>query len=189
MGRPNCLFMGTTNKSLYYLNARCRHLPFFAKKQLVIQLIFPHFDYVSVAFLDLHKDRSQRLDKQLNKAISFILSLPRRHDSEKYRKKLHWLPLAVRRKFFLLIQTFKVLKRKKLEYLFSLLDPHFNTPNSDYLYHTRNAPTFQIPLSRKPFDSSFPTATMEAWNHLPPEVQRIDELSCFRPKVEKLLFE
>lgn len=77
--RWDCYINGivaVTNRILYFLNSRARGLPFQVKKLVASQLLFPHFDYPCTVFLDLTSDIRVKLDRQLNKALRFVLNLP-----------------------------------------------------------------------------------------------------------------
>ena len=52
-------------------------MPIALKKQIVAQLLFPHFDYACDTFTDITLQQESILQKQLNKAIRFIFSFPK----------------------------------------------------------------------------------------------------------------
>ena len=89
-----------TNKSLYFMFSKCQTLPIHLKKQIASQLLFPQFDYACLNFMDLTNEQETSLQRQLNKAVRFIFKLPKREHISPFVKKLNWLPLSLRRKYF-----------------------------------------------------------------------------------------
>lgn len=112
-----------TNRILFFLNSRARHLPLKIKKLLASQLLFPRFDYACVAFIDLGYELSAKLDRQLNKAIRFVFNLPRKSSTGQYRIKLNWMTLHQRRQYFLLTLAYKAIRHKSPFYLYELVQP------------------------------------------------------------------
>ena len=45
--------ISASNRILYFLNSKARHLPIKVKKLLATQLLFPRFNYSCVAFIDI----------------------------------------------------------------------------------------------------------------------------------------
>ena len=60
------------HSSLGSLNFYCQTLAVSLKKQLIIALVLPHFDYVSIVFIDLDKIRTKQLQVAHNASIRFI---------------------------------------------------------------------------------------------------------------------
>ena len=168
---------------------RGRELPVKVKKQITAQLLFPHFDYVCVSFIDLNKDLESKLERQLNKAIRFIFNLSRRSSTDKFRYKLNWLSLAQRRQYFLLSLTFKVINFRTPKYLFDIVAPFIIKYDQFSGSQTRNRPYFSVPTkSSRSLDSSFGIAAMLAWNKLEPELRNIHDLDDFKSKIKLKLF-
>lgn len=180
-----------TNKVFFFLNSKCRSLPIPIKKHIASQLLFPHFDYACVNFIDVTQGQSKKLESQLNKAVRFIFNLNKYSSISIYRKKLEWMPLHYRRKYFVLTQTFKVLKFRRPPYLFNLLEPYIINYNSDSQLNsvqTRSHPYFNIPYhTKKIYDFSFSMQAMIAWNELGVDVRSIDNLNIFKCRIKQIL--
>lgn len=167
--------------------ARCRSMPIKFKKQIAMQLLFPQFDYACVTFLDLTTEQEYLLQKQQNKAVRFIFSLPRYAHITPYIKKLNWLPLCLRRQYFLLTQMYKVLKFQRPLYLYNLVKPFLIKVDRDTI-QTRSNLVFKIPFkTKKIYDHSFTIAAMKAWNELELKLRNIDKLSIFKNEIRKKL--
>lgn len=182
-----------TNKAFFFLNSKCRSLPIATKKHIASQLLFPHFDYACVNFIDITQKQSKKLESQLNKAIRFIFNLNKYSSTSNYRKKLNWLPLHYRRQYFVITQTFKVLKFKRPLYLYNLLEPYIINYNSESQLNsvqTRSKPFFNIPHpTKKIYDFSFTMQAMISWNELDVEVRSIDNLDTFKLRIKKILLD
>ena len=177
-----------TNKALYFMFSKCQSLTIHLKKQIAAQLLFPQFDYACLNFMDLTNEQETNLQKQLNKAVRFIFKLRKHEHITPFIKKLNWLPLVLRRKYFILTQTHKVLKSKKPVYLYKLLEPHLIFPNDSI--QTRSKDTFKIPCkTKKVYDYSFCMMAMKAWNELPITIRNIDKLDTFKNTIKKLLLD
>lgn len=178
----------TTNRILFFLNAKGRDLPITIKKRIAAQLLFPHFDYACSVYIDLTKDLETRLERQLSKAIRFIFNLSRRTSATPFRSKLKWLSLSQRRKYFLLCLTYKALHLKKPPYLYSILKPNIINYETTLSAQTRNRPFFRIPSkTSKTFDASFSIAAMKSWNDLNPDIRDSENIEIFKSKIKNIL--
>lgn len=177
-----------TNKSIYFMYSKCQNLSIPLKKQIASQLLFPHFDYACINFYDLSLEQESSLQKQLNKAVRFIFKLPKHQHITPFLKKLNWLPLKSRREYFLITQTFKVLKTKTPLYLYELLKPHIIQNLEKNSMSTRSREIFRIPYkTKKIYDNSFCMLAMQSWNKLPKNIRDIEKLDSFKAAVKKML--
>lgn len=69
MGGKVSPVLSKTNKALHLMNPKSRSLPIKLKKHIASIFIFPHIDYVCLAFLRIPVELLNKLESQLNKAI------------------------------------------------------------------------------------------------------------------------
>ena len=135
--------------------------------------------------MDLSKNLKTKLDTQLNKAVRFVFSLPHRAPTSNSRKKLKWMTLTQRRKYFLLTLTFQTLNTKKPPYLYDILRHNIIDYTQPQYMTTRHRPFFRIPFkSSNSLDASFYVAAMKAWNSLPEDIRTIEDLNSFKSKIK-----
>ena len=106
------------NKAINFMYDKCSNLPKRHKILIESQLLFSHFDYACSCSLGMTKLLHIKLQRQLNKGVRFIFSLPRHVDVKSYLGKLWWLSLEVRRTYFIFMQAFKVIKFQWPRYLY-----------------------------------------------------------------------
>ena len=97
------------------------------KKQLVTAPIFPHFDYCCLAFCDLPGYLNLKLQRLQNWLVRFIFRLRKDAALQPFFKRLSWLSVFDRRKFFIFDFTYKLFTTEKPSYLLSL----FPKPKDD----------------------------------------------------------
>ena len=134
------------------------------------------------------EEQEYMLQKQLNKDIRFIFSLPKDAHISPYLKNLHWLPLVLRREYFLLTMTFNVIKFKRPTYLYANFEPHIILINTEAT-QTRSNDFFKIPVKTKTiYDNSYTISAMKAWNSLPYTFREIQKIDNFKIAVKDLLY-
>ena len=151
------------HSSLGSLNFYRRALSIPLKKQLVLTLVLPHFDYASVVFIDLDKTRTQELQVAYNACIrfkfgyiSYIPSSNIRYVSTHLTHKrfeLSWLSLTRSRHLQLALLVYKAIVTKLPSYLFHSLTLRNNTSLTSSSHR----------LSPRPFFIKFPRT--EAWKY------------------------
>ena len=96
------------------LRFRAHFLSHNLKKRLVSALIFPHFDYCCLAFCDLPGYLNLKLQRFQNHLIRFIFRLRKDNALEPFAKRLNWLSISDRRKYFMFIFSIRFSQLKDL---------------------------------------------------------------------------
>ena len=111
------------HSSLGSLNFNRKALSITLKKQLVLTLVLPHFDYASVVFIDLDKTLTLQLQVAHNTCIRFIFGyipyIPTSNFSTHLthkRLELGWLSLTGRRHFQLALLMYRTIVTKTPSY-------------------------------------------------------------------------
>ena len=130
------------------------------KKQLILSLVLPHFDYASIVFLDLDKTRTKQLQVAHNACIRFIFGyipyIPTSNVSTHLTQKrleLGWLSLTGRRHLQLAMLIYKTIATNTPPYLANSVPPLDNT-----ILSSRS-----LRLPPCPFD--FKSPRTKAWKH------------------------
>ena len=128
------------------------------KKQLILALVLPHFDYGSLVYFDLDKTRVNELQVAHNSCIRFIFGyipfIPNMHISTHLTQKrleLGWLSLSGRRHLQLAHLSYKTIALQKPSYLSDRLK----------LRSHQQITSRSLRLPPRPFD--FPSPRTEAW--------------------------
>ena len=99
------------------------------------------------------------------------------------RKELHWLPIAERIDFKILLLTFKALHGQAPRYLTELLERCTGSRNEMNV-------TLQVPKTKSVTygDKAFKKAGPILWNALPLEIRKSTKLADFRRQLKTHLF-
>ena len=112
---------------------------------------------------------------------------PSRNYASRLLCSLHWLPIAQRFQFKVLLQTFKAWHFKSPDYLFSYFQPR--TQKTNYTLRSDLAITFEVPRSKKHAgDRAFSVAGPRLWNELPINIRNLGSLSVFKGHLKSHLF-
>ena len=155
------------------------------KKQLVSALIFPHFDYCCLAFYDLPGYLKLKLQRLQNHLIRFIFRLRKDTALEPFAKRLNWLSISDRRKYFMFIFLHKIFTIERPSYLLSL----FPKPKTDIRRSNRTlavaaSSAFDLPTpSTTTFENSFSYQAMKLWDTLPCTIRLKPSINSFKNAV------
>ena len=175
------------NKALHPLYKNARFLPSPVKTLLIKQLIFPLFDYACLVYNSLTDFLDSKLQKIQNKCIRFIFGIPKSFHITPYRRQLHWLTTSSRRKYFLAVQTYKVLSSNKPDYLYSAFSEFKQNKIRQFRVTTQKP--FDLPLIRtNTYEHAFIIQAISYWNELPIEITTADTINIFKSKLFKYLF-
>ena len=112
------------NYSLYNLKHIKPYLPFKLFISVVHQEVISKLDYCNSLYLQLPKKQLRRLQMIINRCVRLIFGLPRTAHVTSYMKsRLHWLPIAARIDFKLILLTYKALNLQEPKYLVKSLLP------------------------------------------------------------------
>ena len=103
--------------ALKRLRFRANFLSVNLNKQLVTALIFPHLDYCSLVYCDISDYLNTKLQRLQYHLVRFIFRLRRDAALKPYYKRLNWLQIGEKRKYFMAVTTYKILTDCKPGYL------------------------------------------------------------------------
>lgn len=174
------------NKSLFFLQANCRELPYNVRKQLVSSVVVPHFEYAAALFTNLSVVGSEKLESAFRRAVRFIFLANKDYDTSPLLGKLKWLPLPKRRLYFVAAQLYKILQSNKPAYLYSKFAKLFreNASNARKLVPF-NFPPFNTECFRK----SYINTAVHLWNKLPHQIRTSQSLEIFKSRLLPFLLQ
>ena len=173
------------------LRFRAHFLSHNIKKQLVSALIFPHFDYCCLAFCDLPGYLNLKLQRLQNHLIRFIFRLRKDTALEPFAKRLNWLSISNRRKYFMFVFLYKIFTIERPSLFLSL----FPKPNTDLRRSNRalavaDSSAFDLPTpSTTTFENSFSYQAMKLWDTLPCIIRLKPSINSFKSAVFNYLLQ
>lgn len=162
-------------------------IPIQVRITLIKHLVFPHFDYACTVYNSLSEYLNQKLQKLQNRCVRFIFNLRKDSSITPFRKRLSWLTVRFRRKYFLGLSVYKILKAQRPIYLYSTFKDYFSIPVRTLRPSTTHV--FDPPLAKmKAFESSYHIQAMTFWNGLPKEIRDSESENIFKNKLFCFLF-
>lgn len=174
-------------QSLYQFKRLVFKPPVHVKKQLVMSLIFPLFDYAIAAYCDINVTLIDKLQKAQNACIRYIYDLRLDDHVTRYYKDLNWLKVKERIELNVLNVCYKVLKYRKPEYLFK----NYSYMSNVHLRETRFGDMIlQVPLHRTViYNNSFHVKSIRLMNLLTESVRQSVNDKSFSRKVKEILIQ
>ena len=125
----------------------------------------------------------KKLQLVQNAAARLVTQVKRTDHITPIRMQLHWLPIAQRIEYKILLLTYKALHGKAPLYLSELLEPCTSTRNGMNL-------TLKVPKMKsvKYGDRAFKKAGPKLWNTLPQEIRKSTKLNDFKRQLKTHLF-
>ena len=150
MGKWKCLnhvtnLCRTLNWQIYNLNRIRKYLDRETCHNVVRALVLSRLDYGGCLLGGISKKDLGRLQRLQNKCARLIYQKPKWSHVTPLLQELHWLPVADRIQYRILVQTFKSMSTTLPVYISSL----FQQQRTSYSLRSSSAPTFVIPKSRK----------------------------------------
>jgi hypothetical protein len=179
----------TIMSNIYALNMHRNFIPRKLKPKLVQSLLFPHFFYCDVVYLDINQSHCAKLNKLQNACIRYACHVRKYdHVSPSY-KALKWQRLNVLRQFHVLCLVYKAIHCPNfpnyLKKLFvSLSESHGRT--------TRSKDTFILKLPKyklNAFKFSFVCTAIRLWNSLHVSIRSASSLNQFKVLYSAKYFE
>lgn len=172
---------------LYQFKKLCFDPPTFIRKNLVLSLIMPYFDYAISAYCDLNNELTNKLQKAQNACIRYIFKLRLDDHVTPYYKELKWLKINERREFNVLTLAYKVIKYKTPEYLHE----NYVTMDNVHLRNTRfGANVLQFPIHRTViYTKSFHVMSIRLLNGLETNIKESENEKSFSRKLKIKLLE
>ena len=126
-----------------------------------------------------------RLQRIHNSAARLILRRPRSDSARPLLLELHWIPVARRVDFKILVLTYKAMHDEAPVYLCELVRPYQPART------LRSASSNNLEVKRtrtKAGDSSFAVAAVSLWNTLPNFIKTCDTLASFKCRLKHISF-
>ncbi|PFX29714.1 putative RNA-directed DNA polymerase from transposon X-element [Stylophora pistillata] len=156
-------------------------------KTLVHAFVTSHLDYCNSLLFGVPKYQTERLQKVLNAAARLIFRIPKFHHISSALYNLHWLPVAYRVHFKLLLLIYKALNNQGPLYIKEYLQPH-----SVKGHQLRSCDQGLLKVPRTNFktfgDRAFARSGPFLWNELPLEIRNSPSVTIFKSKLKTHLF-
>ena len=157
-------------------------------RTIVHAFITSRLDYCNSLMYGLPNLQISKLQRVQNAAARLIMDIPKYSHITPALYELHWLPVAHRIKFKILILTFKSIYGLAPSYLSDLVKVK---QTSSYSLRSNSSLLLEVPretmrptLGGRSFTSSAPAL----WNSLPADLRIITTLGVFKSKLKTFLF-
>ena len=97
------------------------------RRRLVEELVTLHLDYCSVVYLDASQGLRERLQSLSNICVRYIFGLRGDARITPYRRRLGWLLMDSRRKYFTAILMYKIIRIGQPSYLNEMFTMYTST--------------------------------------------------------------
>ena len=156
-------------------------------KTLVHAFVTSHLDYCNSLLFGVPKYQIDRLQKVLNAAARLIFRIPKFDHISPALFHLHWLPVAYRVHFKLLLLVYKSLNNQGPQYIQEYLQPYSVTGHD---LRSCDQGLLKIPRTNfKTFgDRAFARSGPFLWNKLPREIRNSQSVVIFKSKLKTYLF-
>ena len=176
----------TGNYYLYNLRKVRKHMSSSAMQKLVTAFIHTHLDYCNSLLYGIPNYLLNRLQRLQNNAAKLVFGTF--EVSSTYAlNHLHWLPVAYRIQFKILLFVFKCLQNRAPPYLSDHIIP---VNNNRYSLRSNNSFLLTVPITkRKSFGNrSFYHAGPILWNKLPFHLRSLTNINSFKSGLKTHLF-
>ena len=161
------------------INRMSRYLPMTTKERVFNAIITSRLDYCNSLLYGTCVNNIARLQRVHNSAARLILRRPRSDSATPLLCILHWLPVACRIGFKLLVFTYRAVHNDAPKYLCDLVCPY--TPTR--VLRSVNMLTVQR-THVKAGDCSFTVAAETLWKTRPIDIKMSDTLSTFKARLK-----
>jgi hypothetical protein len=150
-------------------------------QQLTQALIISSMDYCNALYFGSNSSVLRQLQTIQNRACRTVLGLKRRASVDTHLQNLHWLKVAERIEFKILLVTYKSLNGIAPSYLSELFS--YNPISGS------RTPSLQPYLAKTSVgDRAFISCASKLWNNLPCDIKHSSNISIFKRKLKTFLF-
>lgn len=169
------------------ISAIRRLIPQSACESLIHSLVTSRLDYANALFTGLPKYEIDRLQKIQNIAARVIFRLRKFDHVTPALRELHWLPVAKRIEFKVLLLTYKCIHGNAPTYLQELIELKTSIRN---LRSNNGTLTLHIPKPRtvRYGQRAFRNIAPKLWNKLPTHIRTQNTLDSFKRSLKTYLF-
>lgn len=182
--------VGATCRSCYmHVRNIGRIRPFLsqsATEKLVHAFISSKLDYNNALLYGLPTTLIGKLQKIQNCAARIVTRTCKRAHITPILSSLHWLPVAARIKYKILLLTFKCIHGTAPAYLCKLI--RIYQPRRSLRSEDQHLLTQGNPRTKAHGDRAFKNCAPILWNALPQQIRVIDEVESFKSAVKTYLF-
>lgn len=170
-------------KSIKYIR------PFLTKNAtiaIVQALISSRLDYCNSLLYGISNYLVRKLQRVQNCAARLIMNAKKRDSISKSLMELHWLPIAFRIEYKLLLLVYKCVYGLAPKYLENRVSFH----NPDRLLRSNDKLLLTEPRSnlKTAGDRCFSVAGPKRWNKLPLNIRKVDKIDEFKKELKTYLF-
>ena len=155
-------------------------------EMIIHAFVSSRLDYCNSLFTCLNKKALARLQSVQNAAARLLTSTGRRAHITPVLKSLHWLPVAYRFHFKILVLTFRALHGQAPFYIVDLITPYSSARS------LRSSGQNLLMVPRTCFktrgDRSFKAVAPRLWNELPQDLRSLDSVDTFKKLLKTYLF-
>ncbi len=172
---------------LYRLRKIRKYLSNDATQTLVHAFITSNLDYCNSLYTGMPAYLTAKLQRIQNAAARLVMQLPKFDHITGVMIELHWLPVADRIRYKVLLLTFKALHGMAPVYLTNMLCMHHSSHGRR---SNKNLNLLKVPRTKRKTlgTRSFNYYAPTEWNKLPMDIRMDESIESFKSKVKTFLF-
>ena len=175
----------SANYHLKRISKTRKYLTQDAASKLIHAFVSSRLDYANALLGGVPACHLQKLQKIQNTAARILALVPRRQHIQPILRELHWLPVAQRITYKIVLLSFKALTGTAPAYLSELLEWYTPTRTlRSASKHQLVIPHAQLAHGRRAFCCIAPTL----WNELPEDLRAATKLTSFKTGLKTYLF-
>ena len=158
-----------------------------AASSAIHAFVTSRLDYANSLLYGLPKSQIKRLQRVKNVAAQLLTGAKYREHITPVLRDLHWLPIARRMEYKILVLAFKAIHGTAPAYISKLIKIYEPTRS---LRSSFDATKLVVPKTRLKTggDRAFCNSAPVLWNQLPSALRSVDSLDCFKCKLKTHLF-
>ena len=155
-------------------------------EKLIHAFVTSRVDNLNSLLYGLPQSATSKLQKILNTAARIITLTPKYAHITPVLRDLHWLPVAQRLEYKILLLTYKAVNGIAPIYLADYLQSY--TPGANL--RSKDSGLLIVPKTRLCTygDRAFPIAAAKLWNSVPKQIRESNSVDQFKQRLKTLLF-